>query len=298
MDDLYGFRRLSEEALAKDHEGRKLLIRKLCGASAIGPYLTLLNSIWGFSGEETMPLHEAVVTTMTGGLFLAIELEGEPAGLVYVMPAYTKEHGYHHHSNFLGLVPGLRGGGLGFEAKRAHAVFAREDGVKLVTWTFDPLRQANADFNFRKLGVSCNTWLDDLYGSMGGKFDSGLPTDRLLVEWRLDSERVRKRLEGFRPEPADLAEQYRGFPEVIVEPRGMSIDIKVMDKPPHAFLAALPESLHELAKDKPGAARAALAELGGVMKSLFKKGYVATEYVRAGTAGERGYYVLMKKEEE
>jgi predicted GNAT superfamily acetyltransferase len=48
--------------------------------------------------------------------------------------------------------------------------------------------------NFAKLGVVSQTYLPDFYGAMPEALNAGLPSDRLLVEWRLDTPHVLGRL--------------------------------------------------------------------------------------------------------
>jgi predicted GNAT superfamily acetyltransferase len=74
-------------------------------------------------------------------------------------------------------------------------LFQREEalsrGIKLVEWTFDPLEVKNAHFNFG-LGAIAGRYLPNLYGVTTSPLHAGLPTDRLVGEWRLDSARVRR----------------------------------------------------------------------------------------------------------
>jgi len=55
-----------------------------------------------------------------------------------------------------------------------------------MTWTFDPLIARNAHLNLHKLGAISRAYYEDYYGPMDDRFNGGLPTDRLLVEWRLN----------------------------------------------------------------------------------------------------------------
>ena len=63
-------------------------------------------------------------------------------------------------------------------------------GIRLIVWTFDPLELRNAHFNLNRLGAICREYLPNLYGVTTSPLHRGLPTDRLVVEWQLDSARV------------------------------------------------------------------------------------------------------------
>src|SRR5208282_2978981 len=57
-------------------------------------------------------------------------------------------------------------------------------------WTFDPLQIKNAFLNIHRLGAIASAYLVDFYGVSSSRLQGGLPTDRLLAEWELDSPRV------------------------------------------------------------------------------------------------------------
>ena len=295
MKQLFGFSEIEQDrCFEKELPGGVLRFTRLSRPAAIEPFLNLLNEIWGFAENERIPLHEAVVVAMTGGLFLGIEFNGSPAGLVYIMPAFVREWGYHHHSNFLGFKPEYRSLGLGLETKRVHAILAGRDKVKLVTWTFDPLQTANANLNFRKLGCICRTYLPDHYGGMGGTFDPGLPTDRFLVEWRLDTVRVRARLQGKIPGVADLAQRFSATPVLTIE-KGPEMAAELFaPEAPRAVRLVIPLGVHEQAARELKPAGETLLKFRHLVRGLFDAGYAVTEMIPAGGGARHHYYVLEK----
>jgi predicted GNAT superfamily acetyltransferase len=58
------------------------------------------------------------------------------------------------------------------------------------------LELKNAHFNLIRLGAIARRFIPNCYGITDSPLHSGLPTDRLLAEWWLDSPRVRAILEG------------------------------------------------------------------------------------------------------
>src|ERR1700738_4660798 len=76
----------------------------------------------------------------------------------------------------------------------------REDalarGITLMEWTFDPLQVKNAYFNICRLGVICRRYMLNVYGATSSPLHGGIPTDRLVAEWYLDSARVEAVLRG------------------------------------------------------------------------------------------------------
>ena len=73
-------------------------------------------------------------------------------------------------------------------------------------WTFDPLEIKNAFLNIHKLGAIVCHYRDNFYGVSSSRLQGGLPTDRLLAEWHLDSPRVNAILVGH-PAAANVIEE-------------------------------------------------------------------------------------------
>lgn len=102
------------------------------------------------------------------------------------------------HSHMTAVLPEFRDSGIGRRLK----LFQREDalkrGIELVEWTFDPLEAKNAYFNLMRLGAVARRWIPNCYGVTESPLHGSLPTDRLVAEWRLDSERVTSIVESGR----------------------------------------------------------------------------------------------------
>ncbi len=283
MEETYGFES-REDCLSKVLNGHRLVFKRLFKAFEIEPYMDMLVEIWGLDDRERIPVHEPVTVASIGGLFLGLTLDEKPAGFMYVLPARLAEFGFHHHSNFMGFVEKFRNLGLAMEAKRAHAILARREAVNLVTWTFDPFQAPNASLNFRKLGGICRTYREDAYGGFGGTFNAGLPTDRFLVEWHIDSERVKKRLSGEIFSADDLAGKYK--------------DVRELDnfnKVPNEDVVkvCIPESLNRQAAQDLDRARGIQLEFRRSIRLLFGHGFTVTEFISlAGSSGRSNFYIL------
>src|SRR5438067_897175 len=88
-------------------------------------------------------------------------------------------------SHQLGVIPELRGTGIGIELKQAQRNDARRLGYPLVSWTFDPLEARNAYINLHRLGCIARLYDRNHYGAMEDELNRGLPSDRFEAEWRL-----------------------------------------------------------------------------------------------------------------
>jgi predicted GNAT superfamily acetyltransferase len=96
----------------------------------------------------------------------------------------------HLHSHMAAAVPGAADRGIGTALKLHQRSWALEQGLRTVVWTFDPLVRRNARLNLTKLGAVGVEYLPDFYGDMPDEVNHGDPSDRLLVRWELDSDRV------------------------------------------------------------------------------------------------------------
>jgi predicted GNAT superfamily acetyltransferase len=90
------------------------------------------------------------------------------------------------HSHVAGVRPEAQNAGVGFALKLDQRRWALEQGIGLITWTFDPLVRRNAVFNLAKLGATVSEYLVDFYGAMADGVNAGQGSDRWWVRWELD----------------------------------------------------------------------------------------------------------------
>jgi predicted GNAT superfamily acetyltransferase len=105
------------------------------------------------------------------------------------------------HSHMTAVLEEFRDRGVGRMLKLAQRNDALARDIHLVEWTFDPLELKNAHFNINRLGAVVRRYLPNCYGITGSPLHAGLPTDRLMAEWYLDSPRVTGILRGEMPKP-------------------------------------------------------------------------------------------------
>jgi predicted GNAT superfamily acetyltransferase len=157
---------------------------------------------WGFSDADTLPLRSLVVCSKIGGqVFGAIDGSGQVLGFLNAFPGYRGGKVF-LHSNMMGVRPEYQNHGIGRQLKLAQRDEALSRGIDLVEWTFDPLEVRNARINLELLGAICRTYLVNVYGISSSRLHGGLPTDRLVAEWHLNSPRVKSRLASAPATPA------------------------------------------------------------------------------------------------
>jgi predicted GNAT superfamily acetyltransferase len=177
--------------------------------------------VWKFTDRDVVPSQMYVVASKIGGQALAAFVRGKMAGFILAYPGIRDGKPY-LHSHMAAVLPQFSDLGIGRKLKLAQREDALTRGISLVEWTFDPLQTKNAYFNICRLGAIARRYLTDVYGSTSSPLHAGLPTDRLVAEWHLESGRVVDILEGKVPTQGQSVERVRivmdeASPEIVAE---------------------------------------------------------------------------------
>ena len=179
-----------------DSPGMDVLVREARGRADYDACVRLQREVWGLSDLEITSAIQLVATVHAGGLLLLAETPGQGvAGFCYGFAA-LRGGVPHLHSDMLAVSRAARGRGVGLRLKWAQREEALRRGLRLVTWTFDPMRAENARLNLHHLAALSREVLPDFYGETTSALHHGLPTHRLLVRWELDGPRVVRRASG------------------------------------------------------------------------------------------------------
>jgi predicted GNAT superfamily acetyltransferase len=146
------------------------------------------------------------------------EIPGAPAagdadslvGFVMSLPGVKAGNGAprpYLHSHMLAVRQGYRNRGLGARLKREQRQEALARGIRHMEWTFDPLEIKNAFLNIHKLGAVVRSYEVNFYGLTTSRLQAGLPSDRLVAEWQMDSPRVQNILAGSQPALQNIEER-------------------------------------------------------------------------------------------
>ncbi len=168
---------------------RDILVRKCETLEEFHCCVELQRQIWGEADLEVEPVTMFVVAAHTGGQVLGAFDGGRMIG--YTLAVVGLRNGVPYlHSHMTGVQSDYRDRGVGRMLKLFQRDEALSRGIRVIQWTFDPLELRNAHFNLNRLGTICREYLPNLYGTTTSPLHRGLATDRLLVEWRLDSARA------------------------------------------------------------------------------------------------------------
>jgi predicted GNAT superfamily acetyltransferase len=151
--------------------------------------VVLQKEVWGFADNELVPLRIFSLAPKIGGQVIGAWNGDKLAGFAFSIPGVRNGRSY-LHSHMLGVRAEYRNTGLGRKLK----LFQREDaiqlGYELMEWTFDPLEIKNSYLNLERLGAIARRYNINQYGITSSPLQGFLPTDRLVAEWWLKSQRV------------------------------------------------------------------------------------------------------------
>ena len=174
-------------------------IRPLHGLSQFAGVVELQEAIWGFDPTDLLPMRFLVVLDKVGGHIFGAFDGDRLVAFCFAMPGIKPGPAPYLHSHMLGVLPEYRDSGIGRRLKLRQREDALARGIALIEWTFDPLELRNAFFNLERLGAIVRRYSENQYGITASPLHAGLPTDRCIAEWWLDSPRVRGILGGERP---------------------------------------------------------------------------------------------------
>jgi predicted GNAT superfamily acetyltransferase len=265
-----------------------VLVREARDRSDYEACVRLQRVVWGLSDLEITSVLQLVATVHAGGLLIVADSPGD--GVVGFCYAFAALRGGvpHLHSDMLGVAPAFRGLGLGPRLKWAQREAALGRGLRLVTWTFDPMRSANARLNLRHLAAVSRELLPDFYGETTSSLHHGLPTHRLLVRWDLASPRVLGRAAGAplpapgEPRPVLGLTWRSGLPV----PSPGSVDV-----PAPVLHIEVPADWDAVCRADAALARAWQEAVRRAFERLFDRGYTAVDCVDDGPGAR---YVLRR----
>jgi predicted GNAT superfamily acetyltransferase len=177
-------------------------VRKCTSLNDFRRCVGIQKAVWGESDLEVEPYTTFVVANQTGGHVIGAFDSEVMVGFTLAMAAIRGTIRY-LHSHMTGVLPSHRDRGVGRRLKLFQRDEALSRDIRLVEWTFDPLETRNAHFNFNRLGAFSRHFIPNFYGLTSSPLHRGLATDRLLVEWQLDSKRVIGAINELIAEPAD-----------------------------------------------------------------------------------------------
>ncbi|TDW05729.1 GNAT family N-acetyltransferase [Pseudobacillus badius] len=234
-----------------------------------------------------IPIHQTLTAHKNGGLLLGAFQEESLIGFSYGFAGFSDGSSY-LCSHMLGIHPDYQKRGIGEALKHAQKREAARLGYEQVTWTFDPLEGVNAYLNLTKLKAVCSTYEVNCYGKMNDGLNAGLPTDRLKVDWWIQSDYVNSDF-VFSEEQAKVFAEYgsteEGCPKIsLLHPEYLAEE---------ALLVPVPRKFQEIKRHSFDLALKWRLDIREIFVQLFASGYTAVKLIQRPQEPVN-YYLFVK----
>ncbi|MEY2635245.1 MAG: hypothetical protein RIS75_1185 [Actinomycetota bacterium] len=181
-----------------------IIIRRLHGVEQLEDARTICDTVWPsvVTGTE---ITQNLLTAMehAGGYVAAAYLTSSPQRPVGAVVSFLGRHkdsnGHWHphlHSHMTAVLEEVRDQNIGSLLKADQRLWALENDIDIISWTFDPLVRRNARLNIIKLGASIREYLINFYGDMNDELNNGDESDRFMAWWELSSPRVTQAMQS------------------------------------------------------------------------------------------------------
>lgn len=244
----------------------------------------IFDAVWPGEGTQvTSNLLRALVHAGGYCCIVVDDADGSVVGAALGFPARDASlpGGVYLHSHMAAVVEGMRDRGIGTSIKQHQRDWALEQGIPVVSWTFDPLVRRNAHLNVIRLGAGVRDYHPDFYGEMNDAINAGDRTDRLVAWWQVASPRAEAAArrgivapdhEAVRARARDLVEfDASGLPRA---GRAPATDETVV--------VSLPDDVVSLRRADPAAGLAWRLAVRDALQSAFAAGLQVTTVTRAG----------------
>jgi predicted GNAT superfamily acetyltransferase len=230
--------------------------------------------VWRMERGDAITPHTQRIIVHTGGNIIGA-FDGD--AMIGCTVAFAMRGEPRLWSHIAAVHPAYQGQRIGYTLKPKQREWALEHGFQSISWTFDPMMAANANFNFHILGAHTRTYHVNFYGAMNDGINAGLPSDRFEMLWPLTemphleipgeatfllqcSDEAQPQTQAALSDEWHFVEIPRNFPDILTTDRGLAF----------AWKDALRQTL----------------------KPAFEAGYEAVEFVRHT---DRNWYILHRE---
>ena len=264
----------------------EIMIRDLTTYDEFLKVREVQRACWGFGSDEGLYPPILLTASQNGGVVLGAFDGDKLVGYLFGFLGLHENRGpLKLCSQTMGVLAEYRGRGIAEQLKWAQCERALKLGLKLVTWTYDPLEGPNAYLNLHKLNGIARVYKRNIYGEHFGALNEGMPTDRFLVEWWVE------RVGDWRLEIGDWKEVTR-VEGVGAEQRLVEYDCKSEDE---AVRVEVPVEIQAMRKKDMALAIDWRKKTREIFETYFARGYVAVDFAREGHGDVlRNLYILWR----
>lgn len=269
-------------------------IRRATGLEDYQACVDLQKEVWGYTEmEDIAALPMLMIGNRYGGsVMVAQDPSGRFVGFAFAMPGLTRARRPFWWSHMTAVVKEYRGQDIGLRLKLAQRDTALADGIDEIHWTFDPLQSLNAHFNICKLGVIVREYEENVYGFTSSPLHRGLPTDRFVAEWQLNSDRVRQRIGS--GDPTVILRDVDRIPRVNPG-EGERSASAALDLEDTVVTLEIPADINKMREADLALARDWQDKIRAACRHYFHRGYAVTDFLMLDSPQPRALYVLEKR---
>jgi predicted GNAT superfamily acetyltransferase len=274
----------------------------------------LQSEVWVGSERDIVPGHILIAMARHGGLVIGAFVEENLVGFVcgfLGLEGDQQPHKVVHISHALAVHPDFRNHQIAFRLKRAQWQMVRHQNIDHVTWTFDPLLSLNAHLNISRLGGICSVYQRAYYGDMRDQMNAGIPSDRFVLDWWVNSSRVKNRMGKQVRKKLDLA-HYLAADVPIINPShlndsGLAAPAEHiahvggwLDSHPareeknSLLLVEIPADFPRIRREDIMLANNWREHTRSVFEAAFTQGYLVTDFIHLPGTTPRSFYVLSR----
>ena len=269
-----------------------IIIRDLTTYEEFVQVQKVQQACWGFSGGEGLYPPVLLTASQNGGTVLGAFDGDKMVGYLFGFLGLHENRGpLKLCSQTMGVLAEYRGRGIAEQLKWAQRDRALKLGLKLITWTYDPLEGPNAYLNLHKLNGIVRTYKRNVYGEHFGALNEGLPTDRFLVEWWVEQlPNIKSKFSNVKGKEITRVEG-SGAVQRLVE-----VDLKSEDE---AVRVETPVNVQAVRKENLSLARDWRFNTREIFETYFGRGYIAVDFAREQRGDEqRNLYTLWRPSAE
>ena len=236
--------------------------------------------IWGFTQGEGLYAPMLKTAAESGGTIIGAFDGTKMIGFLFGFIGLHTDRHIKLCSQTMGILPEYRNKGVAATLKWAQRERVRANEIDLITWTYDPLEAPNARLNLHTLGGVARVYKQNVYGENFSALGAGLPSDRFLVEWWIESERVQQRHDRAMVEPLGVDSPIANDCTGVTGDRHITAIDLSLDAP--LVRVEIPNDLQAIKKANMALAQDWRLKTRDLFEAYFARGYEAIDFVRAG----------------
>lgn len=276
-----------------------IVVRPICQPGEFRACHDVQREAWAFPDLLIIPYTQLLTIQHNGGVVLGAFDGPQLVGFVFGFLGRDQAGTLYLFSQRMGVLPSFQGKGIGERLKWAQRAWALEHALDRILWTFDPLETPNAYLNIAKLGGIVRRYQRDIYGEHDTPLHSGLPTDRFLLEWELNSPRVLARQASPAPSPSAgtwLAELGRPLNAPTRDEQGCAVCGTPDLRQDAALLVGVPSQWQALRRANGALAAEWRQRTRELFEHYLRLGYAVTGYARGDPSDVYNLYLLERSE--